>query len=310
MESEAAATLPRPGRRPNESERVDSFWPIHLGPEDMDMSWMIIRAMVLADPPNASSSVSKASRASSVAAMKVIVNRDPDSLATFAASMVAAKIREWAGDTVTLAMAGGSTPRAMYHALKTLDVPWDRVHAWIGDERFVGQDHQDNNGAMARRELLDAVGAGVSLVPWRQDSDPHELAAEYERTLLGILDHDHNGPKPDLILAGIGDDGHTLSLFPGSEALSVTDRWYVANWVEQKQTWRLTTTLPLAHRARLILVLVAGEAKAEALAEILEPSGDERLPAARLMDGEAEVIWLIDQQAGSLLRHTRLDMVD
>lgn len=274
------------------------------------MSWMIIWTMVLARSPNGSTSVSMASPACSVAAMKVIVNRDPDSLATFAASMVAAQIREWAGDTVTLAMAGGSTPKAMYHKLETLDVPWDRVHAWIGDERFVARDHPENNGAMAKRELLDAVGAGVSLVPWHQDSDPHELAAEYERTLLGVLDHDESGPRPDLILAGIGDDGHTLSLFPGTEALDETDRWYVANWVEQKQTWRLTATFPLAHRARLIVVLVAGEAKAEALAEILEPSGDERLPAARLMEGEAEVVWLIDEQAGSLLQHTRLDMAD
>ncbi len=243
----------------------------------------------------------------SVEPMTVFVSPDPESLATFAASLVAAKIREWAGDTVTLAMAGGSTPKAMYHVLETLDVPWDKVHAWVGDERFVGQDHPDNNGAMARHELLDAVGAPVSLVPWREGADPHELAAEYEHTLVGILDHDESGPRPDLILAGIGDDGHTLSLFPGTEALDITDRWYVANWVEQKQTWRLTATFPLAHRARLIMVLVAGVGKAEALAEILEPTADERLPAARLMDGEAEVVWLVDHQAASLLHRTRLE---
>ena len=238
--------------------------------------------------------------------MKVIVSPDPATLAARAAALAAAQIRQWAGDTVTLAMAGGSTPTAMYHVLQTLDVPWDKVHAWVGDERFVGEDHPDNNGAMARRELLDAVGASVSLVPWREGADPHELAAEYEETLLGILDHDDTGPRPDLILAGIGDDGHTLSLFPGTAALDIVDRWFVANWVEQKDTWRLTATFPLAQRARLILVLVAGEGKAGALARILEPSEGERLPAGRLMDGEAEVIWLVDEAAASLLERTSL----
>jgi 6-phosphogluconolactonase len=157
---------------------------------------------------------------------------------------------------------------------------------------------------MVRRELLDAVGAPASFVPWREGGDPVELAAEYERTLLGILDADAGGPRPDLILAGIGDDGHTLSLFPGTAALGVDDHWFVANWVEQMDTWRFTATYPLVHRARLVVVLVSGASKAPALAEILEPTSEDRLPAARLMDGGAEVVWLVDQAAAGLLRTT------
>lgn len=239
--------------------------------------------------------------------MRVIVHSDGGALAGRAADVVADRVREWAGDIVTVAMAGGSTPRAMYAELRGRDVPWDRVHAWIGDERFVGPEHPDNNGAMVRRELLDHVGAAFSPVPWRDGADPAELAAEYEQTLLGILDHDEAGPRPDLVLAGIGDDGHTLSLFPGTAALQVTDRWFVENRVDQLDTWRLTATFPLAHRARLIVVLVSGEGKAAALARILEPGDSERLPAARLMDGEADVWWLVDAAAASRLRDTPVE---
>lgn len=238
--------------------------------------------------------------------MPVFVSPDAAHLADAAARLVAGRIREWSGDVVTIAMAGGSTPQAMYRRLQDLDVPWDRVHAWIGDERSVPPTHPDNNGAMVRRELLDGVGAAFSAVPWRADATPDELAAEYERTLLGILDADEDGPRPDLVLAGIGDDGHTLSLFPGTAAIDVTDRWYVANHVPQKDTWRLTATYPLVHRSRLIVVLVAGAGKAAALAEILEPTHEARLPAARLMDGEAEVLWLVDAPAAAGLTGTTL----
>ena len=225
---------------------------------------------------------------------------DAGALAVGAAERIAAFIRHHSGATVSVGMAGGSTPAATYEVLTELDVPWERVYAWVGDERFVPADHPDNNGTMIAKSLVADTAATFFPVPWRADATPDEAAAEYERTLVGFMDHDADGPRPDLLLAGIGDDGHTLSLFPGTDGLEVHDRWFVANHVPQKDTWRLTTTYPLAWRARQIYVLVAGDGKAEALAQIMEPRGGVPLPARRLME-HGTVTWLVDDAAAALL---------
>ena len=228
----------------------------------------------------------------------IVLYQDAASLAQGAANRIAGFIRANAGGIVTVGMAGGSTPAATYAALLTMDVPWDRVYAWVGDERFVPPDDRNNNGTMIRSSLLDHTDATFFPVPWVEGASAHDQARGYEATLIEIMDGDDDGPIPDLLLAGIGDDGHTLSLFPGTEALDVTDRWFTANWVEQKDTWRLTTTYPLAWRARQVYVLVAGPSKAAALAEILHPTGDP-LPANRLMGPDANITWLIDAAAAS-----------
>ena len=228
----------------------------------------------------------------------VVVFDSAEALAEGAAERIAGFIRARSGDIVTVALAGGSTPSATYRALRTKDVPWDRVHAWVGDERFVPLDHPENNCLMVQNELL--MGTNATFFPVPITNDPHESAADYESTLVDILDHDADGPIPDLMLVGIGDDGHTLSLFPDTGALDETDRWFTANWVPQKNTWRLTATYPLAWRARQIYVLVSGKGKAAALSQIFTP-GPDPLPAARLMEQGTKVTWLIDADAGSLL---------
>ena len=232
----------------------------------------------------------------------IVVFDDPAALASGAADRIASFIKHHASDTVTVGMAGGSTPAATYGQLRHLDIPWDRVYAWVGDERFVPPEHPDNNGTMARRSLLDDTAATFFGVPWWEGATPAELAAVYERSLLEIMDHDEGGPLPDLLLAGIGDDGHTLSLFPGTSALDNHDRWFVENEVPQHDTWRLTTTFGLARRARQTYVLVAGAGKAQVLAEIMDPTSNLELPARRLMEHDAEVTWLIDRAAASLLK--------
>ena len=198
-------------------------------------------------------------------------------------------------------MAGGSTPAATYAELKTRGVQWNRVYAWVGDERFVPPDHPENNGTMIGRSLIDDTDATLFRVPWNDEASPDELAAEYESTLIEIMDHDDTGPLPNLLLAGIGDDGHTLSLFPDTAALEENTRWFVANHVPQMDTWRLTTTYPLAWRAEQIFVLVSGIGKARTLAEILSPTSDQSLPARRLMKSQNKVTWLVDRDAASLL---------
>ncbi len=234
--------------------------------------------------------------------MTVIVYPNPERLAQAAADRIARLIRAAGGDTVTLALAGGNTPKATYLALRERDVPWHRVYAWVGDERYVPPDHPDNNGQMIRQTLLAGLEATFFPVPWRADWSAAEAAAAYEQDLMGLLDHDATGPHGDLMLLGMGDDGHTLSLFPSSPALHVTDRWYVENWVEAKQEWRLTATLPLAHRMRTIIFLVFGAGKAAALARVLEPgTGDPLLPARMVMDGPPDVYWLVDEAAATRL---------
>ena len=236
----------------------------------------------------------------------VMVFADTTELAFGAADRIAGFIRQHATNTcwsraVTVAMAGGSTPIATYRHLAAMDVPWERVCAWVGDERYVPPDHPDSNGAMIGHLLMDGTDARFLTVPWKEGRSAATAAATYERKVLQAMAHDADGPRPDLVLVGMGGDGHTLSLFPDSPALEITDHWYAADQVDDKQAWRLTATYPLVHRARQIYALVSGEAKAPALAEVLQPAGDQPLPARRLMEGEAPVTWLVDKAAASLL---------
>lgn len=223
-------------------------------------------------------------------------------MASGAAELIAGFIRDHANNNpVTVAMAGGSTPVATYRRLAEMDVPWDRVCAWVGDERYVPPDHPDNNGGMIDRLLMDGTGGRFLRVPWEEGRLAERAAALYEQELLAVMAGDDGAPRPDLVLVGMGGDGHTLSLFPGAPALEISDRWYVADRVEAQHAWRLTATYPLVHRARQIYALVSGAGKAAVLAEVLNPEGDQILPARRLMAGQAPVTWLVDRAATAFL---------
>lgn len=236
----------------------------------------------------------------------VVIFADAAELARGAADRIAGFIRQHANNSpgsrrVTVAMAGGSTPIGAYRLLAGMGLPWDRVCAWVGDERYVPPGHPDSNGSMMERELLDGTAARFLRIPWKEGRSATRAAALYEERLLEEMGHDSGGPRPDLVLVGMGGDGHTLSLFPGSAALDVTDRWYVADEVDAAHAWRLTATYPLVHRARHIYALVSGSSKAEVLAEVLHPTGSVPLPARLLMAGDAPVTWLVDEAAASLL---------
>ncbi len=242
-------------------------------------------------------------------AMRVRVLENADILAEFAAAAIARLLREGArSGRVTLGLAGGSTPRATYTRLRDEEVPWERTDAWLSDERWVPPDHADNNGRMAREALLDHVPARFHPVPWNEHGAPEEAAGAYAATVASLTSRAGGGPRPDVILLGMGEDGHTASLFPGTAALDETERLYVANWVETLHTWRLTATYPLLHAARHVLFLVAGEGKAAPLARVLEGEG-EPLPARRVMEGEGEVTWLVDRAAARALEATPLEEV-
>ena len=240
--------------------------------------------------------------------MQVLVHRDKPHLAAGAARRIADVVAETGAGRVSLGLAGGSTPEDAYHALRDVTVDWERVDAWLSDERWVPHDHEDSNGGMAARALMDHVPATFHRPRWAPWLTASDSAAHYEAVLRSL----HPDGRSHLILLGMGDDGHTASLFPGTAALDAPEhRWYVANHVPRLDTDRLTATYPFLRAAHRVMVLVAGTAKAPALRRVLEPGGDERPPpAAGVMGGEAEVTWLVDEEAAADLVSTRVETVD
>jgi 6-phosphogluconolactonase len=195
-----------------------------------------------------------------------------------------------------VALAGGSTPKATYGVLArdhAEDVDWPNVHVFFGDERTVPPDHEDSNYRMAREALLDRVPVG-SVHRMRGELPPDEAAASYETYLKQFFGGE---AVLDLVMLGIGGDGHTASLFPGTPALEVTDRLVVANPVPKLDTTRLTLTAPVLSAARAVNFLVAGEGKAEALREILEGDADPHRYPAKLVRPPGGPTWFVDRAA-------------
>lgn len=200
----------------------------------------------------------------------------------------------------TLALAGGSTPKPLYQTLAQQNFPWEKIHIFWGDERYVPPDHPDSNERMAREAWLDRVefpSGNIHPMP-TNGGDPAADAAAHEQELQTFFQVGAGEfPVFDLILLGIGDDGHTASLFPHTPALTVRDRLVTVGNKDGSQ--RLTFSAPLINRARCVMFLVAGESKRPALREIFAPTGDENTYPARLIAPEGEVWWLLDEAAGT-----------
>lgn len=223
--------------------------------------------------------------------METNVHSTPDALATAVAGEIAGLIAST--PRITLGLAGGSSPEPTYRKLKEMDVEWEKVHVWLSDERWVPWDHERCNGRMASETLLDHVGARFHRPPWGELIEADDSAAHYEATLRSI----HPDGAPDMVLLGLGEDGHTASLFPGTAALDEDRRWFVANYVPQQEEVRLTVTYPLLWRSKRVLFLVTGSGKAEAVRDSLAG----QTPAGRVGEGDAEVVWHLDEEAASLL---------
>ena len=231
--------------------------------------------------------------------LRVRVIDDADTLADLAATAVARSLANAAAQhdgPVSLFLSGGSTPRITYTRLVDQDVDWSRVHVFLGDERWVDNDHQDSNARMAREAFIEDIEATFHVLPTHFES-PHEAADHYEETLAELFGSEQF--HADLVILGLGTDGHTASLFPGTEALEEEDRLYVANWVPDKEMWRLSATFRLLHHASEVMFLATGNAKAEVVAEILE--GDAPYPARTAMEGADRVTWFLDRAAAEHL---------
>ncbi len=203
-----------------------------------------------------------------------------------------------------VALSGGSTPRAMYEKLAVsptrAEVEWEKVHVFFSDERFVPPDSPESNFHTANEELLTRVPIPPDHVHAYKTVglDPDPAAAAYEQEVRRVLRaSDTDIPSFDLIFLGMGPDGHTASLFPGTEALTVTDRLVVANFVPKVNMWRLTFTYPLLNAGRTVMFLVQGDDKKQRVREILGGSSD--LPAAGVQPSPGHAVWLLDPSAAS-----------
>jgi 6-phosphogluconolactonase len=196
-----------------------------------------------------------------------------------------------------IALSGGNTPRPVYARLAAIghDLPWDLIRITFGDERCVPPDDPESNFRMAWETLLaPARVPEKSILRMRGEINPQIAAQEYEDQ-LDLIARQHNEPiyRHDLILLGLGDDGHTASLFPGTAALEEKIRRVVANFVPKFNAWRLTFTLPLINQARHILFLVGAAKKPRLIERVLE--GDRELPAARVDPSAGDVTWMIGE---------------
>jgi len=203
----------------------------------------------------------------------------------------------------SLVLSGGSTPRTLYGWLASKfrdQIPWTHVHVFWGDERYVLPHDPDSNCRMAMEALLDHVpcpAENIHPMPTHFPS-PDAAARDYERTLRSYFGAD--SPRFDLILLGLGEEGHTASLFPGSPALAERTRWVVAVNTQARPPLRLTLTLPALTRAASIDVLVAGSTKARALHHVLTGIPDPHTyPAAGLRFTEGTLIWWVDREAAA-----------
>ncbi len=235
---------------------------------------------------------------------------DAEALAVAAADRIIAMARSSMAERgkFTLVLAGGSTPEKTYRLLaeptRAQQIDWSRTEIYLGDERFVPHDDPRSNYGLARRTLLSQVPVPAEQVfPIPTDTPRTELAAAaYAETLKQRFHAIF--PRFDLVLLGMGDDGHTASLFPGAAALHVCDVAVVASppGVLPPPVDRVTLTFPALNAARHVLFLVAGTSKASALKDIIDNKADVRVrPAAGVLPTNGALTWLVDQAAASLL---------
>lgn len=233
--------------------------------------------------------------------MRIRVFSDGEKLASGATEEIVGWLR-FDPSHPNIGLSGGRTPRRTYQHLRTASVPWRQTHLWMVDERHVPPGDPENSGRMVREALADHVPATFHPVPWHDD--PNQAAAVYQEELRTILPAGPGGLQPGLVLLGVGNDGHTASLFAGTKAIEEGHRGFVANRVHSLASWRLTATLPLLVAARRTIFLAAGSEKAEIVAGILEGNTD--CPAARVSRSARDVVWLLDREAASLLSLSEL----
>ncbi|MCG6962776.1 MAG: 6-phosphogluconolactonase [Acidobacteria bacterium] len=233
------------------------------------------------------------------------------------ASSAAETIRERAEAAIAargrfaLALSGGSTPLVLFERWAEDPLtgpPWERTHLFWGDERSVPASDPESNFGNAQRAFIGRVPIqDANVHPIRiGDGEPADAARRYEVELRSFFGARPDvWPRFDLVLLGLGGDGHTASLFPGSTALGDREHLVASSWVERLQTHRVSLTLPVLNHARCVMFLVAGADKADILARVLEGQrAHDPLPAQVVRPKAGELIWLVDRAAAATLQHS------
>ena len=202
----------------------------------------------------------------------------------------------------TVALSGGSTPKLMFQVLADRfreEVAWSRTQFFWSDERHVPPDDPESNYRMANEALLSHVSVSADNVHRIRGENPDADAAarEYEQTIIEVTKQ--SLPRLDLIFLGLGTDGHTASIFPGSEVLHETERLVAAPYVEKFKSYRITMTLPLLNNGASIVFLVSGSEKAEIVKQVIQ--GEHKYPAQAVNPTQGELIWMLDKDAASRL---------
>jgi 6-phosphogluconolactonase len=210
-----------------------------------------------------------------------------------------------ANERFSVALAGGSTPKGLYALLaggSIPNIPWEKIFFFFGDERFVPPDHPESNYRMAREAGLFSQPSHDHVFRVRtEEKDADTAALDYEQTLrkfFGLQPGEF--PRFDLVLLGLGPDGHTASLFPGTAALNEKSRLVVANWIEKFQAYRITLTLPVLNRAACVMFLASGRDKAKIVREVLK-NENANLPSQKVHPADGRLLWLLDGTAGAEL---------
>lgn len=228
----------------------------------------------------------------------------------------AERIVEIAADSIdsngkfTIALAGGSTPKSLYRTLAGDEcknqIDWRKVYFFFGDERNVLSNNEESNFRMANENLLRPLKiSDENIFRWQTElNDAEKTAADYERKIKNIFNLTENElPRFDLILLGMGNDGHTASLFPFTKALEEDNKIAVANPVENLKTTRLTLSFPAINGARNVFFLVKGADKAETLREVLEGAFEpDKLPAQKVKPTNGNLLWLADKESARFLK--------
>lgn len=204
----------------------------------------------------------------------------------------------------TVALAGGSTPLRAYELLASEEykhhLDWSKVHIFFGDERCVPPDDAESNYRMANEAMLSRVGLPPENIHRMNGMGDAVANARLYEDELQTYFNDAAWPSFDLVLLGMGDDGHTASLFPGTKALTEQEAWVTANWVEKLGAYRITLTAPAINHAAHIIFLVTGETKAERLREVLNGEYDpQRLPAQLIKPLDGSLEWFVDKAASA-----------
>jgi 6-phosphogluconolactonase len=232
---------------------------------------------------------------------------DLESLSQAAATLVVDRANQAvaARGRFDVALSGGNTPRRTYELLRAHprwdQAPWHRMHIFWGDERCVPPDDPRSNARMATDAWLDHVPIPATQIHCIECApSPAAGARRYEAHLRQFFSG--RPPRLDLVLLGLGDNGHTASLFPGSPVLQESERWVAEVYVAEQDLWRVTLTAPLINQAALVVFLVAGQSKAGVLQEILHgPQDPQRLPAQLIKPQPGDLLWLLDLAAAAQL---------